>query len=63
MDAKREQVNARMAAIETRFADRLTSEQLDAVRKNVEGTLELAAALRAAEVDVSDEPSLYPDGA
>lgn len=62
MDAKSEQVNARMRAIEVRFANRLSADDLVAVRKNVEGTLNLATALRNADVDVSDEPSLYPNG-
>lgn len=62
MDAKREQIDVRMTAIESRFAHRLTSDQLETVRKSVEGTFDLAMALRTAKIDVTDEPSLYPSG-
>ncbi len=55
-----EQVDARMAAIEDRFSETFSSEDSEAVRASVEATLSLSRSLRSAELDESDEPSLYP---
>lgn len=60
MDAKSEQVVARMAAIESRFVGLFSAEELDSIRERVEATVNLSFALRAADVAVADEPSLYP---
>jgi hypothetical protein len=44
------------ALVLERYGDRLTPEQLDGVRKGVEGIVQAARALRAVRLENSDEP-------
>jgi len=44
------------ALVRDRHGDRLTPEQLDGVRKGIEGVVQAARALRAVRLDNSDEP-------
>jgi hypothetical protein len=51
-----DEVEARMALIRQRYGSRLSSEQLDQIRKAVEGIVEGARALRKVRLDGSVEP-------
>jgi hypothetical protein len=44
------------ALVANRYGDRLTSEQLDEIKKMVEGQVEAARALRAVRLSNADEP-------
>jgi len=45
------------ALVANRYGDRLTAEQLDEIKKMVEGQVEMARALRAVRLDNADEPA------
>jgi hypothetical protein len=62
VDAKSEQTDARLAALVARFGSRLSSDEVAAIRKSVEASIDLGAALREADIDDDVEPSLYPAG-
>jgi hypothetical protein len=44
------------ALVANRYGDRLTTEQLDEIKKMVEGQVEAARALRAVRLSNADEP-------
>jgi len=44
------------ALVANRYGDRLTTEQLDEIKKMVEGQVEAARALRAVKLSNADEP-------
>jgi hypothetical protein len=44
------------AFVRRRYADRLTAEQIEALRRSVDEVTRLAAALRAVKLDNADEP-------
>jgi hypothetical protein len=44
------------ALVRERYGDRLTPEQLDGVKKGIEGIVQAARALRAVRLENSDEP-------
>jgi hypothetical protein len=44
------------AYVSRRYADRLTAEQLEALRRSVDEVARLTAALRAVKLDNADEP-------
>ena len=44
------------ALVANRYGDRLTTEQLDEIKKMVEGQVEMARALRAVRLTNADEP-------
>ncbi len=50
------EVERRFALVRERYGDRLTPAQLDEVRKNVQGIVQTARALRAVRLENSDEP-------
>jgi len=50
------EVEGLLALIRERYGDRLTPEQLDGVKKGVEGIVKAARALRAVRLENSDEP-------
>ena len=52
----RVEVEALFALVRARSGDRLTAEQLDEVKKGVEGVVKAARALRAVRLENSDEP-------
>ena len=52
----RAEVEALFALVRERYGDRLTPEQLDGVKKGVEGIVTAARALRAVRLESSDEP-------
>ena len=52
----RAEVEALFALVRERYGDRLTPEQLDGVKKGVEGIVKAARALRAVRLENSDEP-------
>jgi hypothetical protein len=51
-----DEIEMLMALIEARYGSGLTPEQLDGVRKEVQGVVEAAVALRAVRLANSDEP-------
>ena len=50
------EVERLFALVRERYGDRLTSEQLDGVKKGVEGIVQAARTLRAVRLENSDEP-------
>ena len=50
------EVDTLFTLLRERYGDRLTAEQLDGVKKGVEGVVEMARALRAVRLGNSDEP-------
>ena len=52
----RAEAEALFALVRERYGDRLTPEQLDGVRKGVEGIVNAARALRAVRLENTDEP-------
>ena len=56
MLATKDEVGARLAIVRERYGARLTPEQLEGVRKAVEGIVEMARSLRAVSLENSDEP-------
>jgi hypothetical protein len=44
------------ALVANRYGDRLTAEQLDEIKKMIEGQVEVARALRAVRLTNADEP-------
>jgi hypothetical protein len=50
------EVVALFALVANRYGDRLTTEQLDEIKKMVEGQVEMARALRAVKLTNADEP-------
>ena len=50
------EVDQLFALVRTRYADRLTPEQLDEVRKSVEAVVRTSRALRAVRLENTDEP-------
>ena len=50
------EVETLFTLVRQRYGDRLTPEQLEAVKKGVEGVVEMARALRAVRLGDSDEP-------
>ncbi len=50
------EVVALFALIANRYGGRLTTEQLDEIKKMVEGQVEMARALRAVKLTNADEP-------
>jgi hypothetical protein len=44
------------AFVSRRYADRLTAEQIEALRRSVDEVTRLTAALRAVKLDNADEP-------
>jgi hypothetical protein len=57
-DAARDpdEVDLRFALVRLRYGDRLSAEQLDALRRAVETIVEQVAALRAVPLTNADEP-------
>jgi hypothetical protein len=55
-EAARAEVEALFALVRERYGSRLTAEELEAVRKGIEGVVEAAHALRAVRLDNADEP-------
>ena len=45
------------ALVANRYGDRLTAEQLDEIKKMIEGQVEMARALRAVRLGNADEPA------
>ncbi|PWU25175.1 MAG: hypothetical protein C5B48_02640 [Candidatus Rokuibacteriota bacterium] len=54
-DVQRE-IELRFSVVRERYADRLTSTQLDEVRRGVEGIVRALRALRAVRLQNADEP-------
>jgi len=52
----RDEVDLRFALVRLRYGDRLSAEQLDALRRAVETIVEQVAALRAVPLTNADEP-------
>ena len=52
----RAEVEALFALVRERYGDRLTPEQLDGVKKGVEGIVKAVRALRAVRLENADEP-------
>ena len=52
----RAEVEALFALVRERYGDRLTLEQLDGVKKGVEGIVKAGRALRAVRLENSDAP-------
>jgi len=52
----RSEIDALFALVRRRYGDRLTVEQLAAVRVGIEGIVETSRALRAVRLRNSDEP-------
>ena len=52
----RSEIDALFALVRRRYGDRLTAEQLAAVRVGIEGIVKTSRALRAARLCSSDEP-------
>jgi hypothetical protein len=50
------EAEALFALIEQRYGARLTAEQLDEIKKMLEGQVEMARALRAVKLTNADEP-------
>ena len=50
------EVERLFALVRQRYGDRLTSGELDEVRKGVEGVVRTARALRAVKLENADEP-------
>ncbi|MCH8109498.1 MAG: hypothetical protein IIB15_05155 [Chloroflexi bacterium] len=50
------EVDERFNIVKRLYGDRLTSEELDEVRKGVEGIVEAAESLRAVKLENGDEP-------
>lgn len=50
------EVEERFNIVKRLYGDRLTSEQLDEVRKGVVGIVEAAEAMRAVKLENGDEP-------
>jgi hypothetical protein len=50
------EVDERFSIVKRLYGDRLTTEQLDEVRKGVVGIVEAAEALRAVKLENGDEP-------
>jgi hypothetical protein len=50
------EVERLFALVRERYGDRLTPDQLDEVRKGVEGVVAAARALRAVKLENADEP-------
>jgi hypothetical protein len=51
------EVESLLSIVRARYGDRLTPEQLLAVRQNIEGIVTAARALRAVRLDNTDEPA------
>ena len=51
-----QEVEERFNIVKRLYGDRLTSEELDEVRKGVEGIVEAAESLRAVKLENGDEP-------
>ena len=52
----KKEVDERFNIVKRLYGDRLTSEELDEVRKGVEGIVEAAESLRAVKLENGDEP-------
>ena len=50
------EVDERFSIVKRLYGDRLTTEQLDEVRKGVVGIVEAAEAMRAVKLENGDEP-------
>jgi hypothetical protein len=50
------EIDLRLALVRHRYGDRLTPEQLDALREAVQGLVEQVAALRKVRLTNADEP-------
>ena len=50
------EVDERFNIVKRLYGDRLTSEELDEVRKGVEGIVEAAESMRAVKLENGDEP-------
>ena len=55
-DATNREVDLRFNIVKDLYGDRLTSEQLEEVRKGVEGIVGAAEAMRAVKLENGDEP-------
>jgi hypothetical protein len=55
-DRQARETDLRLALIRERYGDRLTTEQLDVLRKAVGAIVEAAVALRAITLSNADEP-------
>ena len=51
------EVESLLSIVRARYGDRLTPEQLRAVRQNIEAIVTAACALRAVRLDNTDEPA------
>jgi hypothetical protein len=55
--AREAEVEVRFALVRRRYGNRLTAEQLEDVRRAVEGIVDLVAALRTVRLTNADEPA------
>jgi hypothetical protein len=51
------EVESLLSIVRERYGDRLTPEELEAVRQNIEGIVTAARALRAVRLGNADEPA------
>ena len=51
------EVESLLSIVRARYGDRLTPEELEGVRQNIEGIVTAARALRAVRLDNADEPA------